>query len=506
MDEDDLYGRFITDRLQAEKTLTALREAIHCYQSGQLSEAEKICDRILEINPRQADALHLSGLIAFQIGDQDKAAARIGQAIEEDPGNAMYYNNLGLAFEKRRQLEKAIPCYQKAVQLDPGSFEAYTNMGNALKAQGNFEAGILCYKKALGVKPDCAEALLNLVDTQELRRPDAKHYLQLAEQIVEQDLSEDDAIRVNFALGKLHHDLGSFDEAFKHYHLANKLKRRKVMFNTQSHRDYVSRIIETFSNDFFAQRQSWGSDSDLPIFIFGMPRSGTTLVEQIIASHPYVFGGGELQFFIQTEQKLSSILETDLDYPECASWIHPETAKNIGEVYVKKARKLTGLSKYHFRITDKNPFNFLHLGLIYLVFPRAHFIHCQRHPLDTCLSVFFHKFTTGNYFAYDLTDLGSYYREYQRLMEHWRKVLPVSICELKYEDLVQHQEEISREVVAFCGLKWDPKCLDFHQSERPVFTGSIWQVRQPMYRTSCGRWQNYDKFLDPLKEVLKALI
>jgi tetratricopeptide (TPR) repeat protein len=494
MDDEDLYGRFVTDRLHAEKTLAELREAVRCYQSGQIATAEEICDRILELSPKQADALHLSGLIALQMGNQDKATARIGQAIEEDPNNPMFYNNLGLAFEKRRQLEKAISCYRKAVQLDPGSFEAYTNMGNAFKAQGNFDKGIGCYKKALEVKPDCAEALLNLVDTQKLQRSDTKYFFQQAEQIVGQALSEDDSILVNFALGKLYNDQGIFDKAFKHYRLANKLNRSQVKFDIQSHTDYVSRIIETFSKDFFTQRQSWGSDSDLPIFIFGMSRSGTTLVEQIIASHSHVFGGGELQFFIQTEQKLSSILETDLNYPECASRIHPETAKNIGEVYVKKAGELTGFSKYHFRMTDKNPFNFLHLGLIYLVFPRARFIHCQRHPLDTCLSVYFHK------------DVGSYYREYQRLMDHWRKVLPVSIFELKYEDLVQGQEAISRKLVEFCGLKWDADCLNFHENKRPVFTGSIWQVRQPIYGTSCGRWQNYDKFLGPLKDVLQNLI
>jgi tetratricopeptide (TPR) repeat protein len=504
--DNDLYGRFVTDRLQAEKTLTALREAVQCYQSGQIATAEEICDRILETSPKQADALHLAGLIALQMGNQDKAIARISRAVEEDPSNPMFHNNLGIAFEKRRKLDEAIACYQKAVQLDPHSFEAYTNMGNAFKAQGKFEEGIGCYKKALELKPDCAEALLNLVDTQKLQHDDRNYLLQRAEKMNGQDLSEDDSTLVNFALGKLYNDQGIFDKAFEHYRIANKLKRSKVTFDVQSHTDYVSRIIKTFSNDFFAQRQSWGSDSDLPIFIFGMPRSGTTLVEQIIASHPHVFGGGELQFFIQTEQKLSYILETDANYPECADSIHPETARNIGEVYVKKARKLKGFSEHHSRITDKNPFNFLHLGLMSLAFPKARFVHCQRHPLDTCLSVYFHKFTTGNDFAYDLKDVGSYYREYQRLMDHWRKVLPVSILELQYEDLVQHQEKISRDLVAFCGLEWDARCLDFHKDKRPVFTGSIWQVRQPIYGTSCDRWENYDKFLDPLKEVLKNMI
>jgi hypothetical protein len=237
-----------------------------------------------------------------------------------------------------------------------------------------------------------------------------------------------------------------------------------------------------------------------------MPRSGTTLVEQIIASHPEVYGGGELQFFMQTEQKLPAVLEVNSDYPACVNRIHPKTARNLGEVYVSKASNLTGFSKGQVRITDKNPFNFLHLGLISLALPGAHFIHCQRHPIDTCLSAYFHKFTTGNEFAYDLEEVGGYYREYQRLMEHWREVLPVRLFELTYEDLVRDQEEMSRELIDFCGLKWDSACLEFHENQRPVFTGSTWQVRQPMYRTSCGRWQKYDEFLGPLKEVLRDLI
>ena len=504
--EHDPYGRFLENRLRAEKTLTELREAFRCYHAGQMGPAGKICDTILEHSPKQADALHLSGLIALDMGDDDIAVARIRRAIEEDPGNPMFHNNLGLAFEKCRELDKAISCYQKAVKLDTGSYEAYTNLGNAFKAQGKFKKAIGCYKKALEVKPDCAEALLNLVDTQKLKSADRVTLLEQATRMVEQDLTENDSILVNFALGKLYNDEGMFDKAFKHYRRANKLKRGNVRFDGRRHRDYVSRIIETFSADFFTPRQSWGSDSDLPIFIFGMPRSGTTLVEQIIASHPQVFAGGELQFFLKTALELSSILETDLNYPECAGSIHAETAKNIGAVYLKKARELKGFSKHHGRMTDKNPFNFLHLGLIFLVFPRARFIHCQRHPLDTCLSVFFHKFTVGNDFAYDLREVGSYYGEYQRLMAHWGSVLPARIFELKYEDLVRRQEDISREVLAFCGLKWDPRCLDFHQNKRAVFTGSTWQVRQPIYSTSCGRWQHYDRFIGPLKEVLSDLV
>jgi hypothetical protein len=244
----------------------------------------------------------------------------------------------------------------------------------------------------------------------------------------------------------------------------------------------------------------------MPIFIFGMHRSGTTLVEQILASYPNVYGKGELQFFNQLDQNLPSILKVDELYPECSNFIDDQAAYDIAELYIKKLRETVGLPKDYTRITDKNPFNFHYLGLISLLFPKARFIHCQRHPLDTCISIYFHNFATGNQFAYDLSDLGRYYREYLRLMAHWRKVLPIKIFELKYENIVQQQEEVSRQLVKFCGLEWDPACLDFYKNGRPVFTASSWQVRRPIYKTSCDRWQHYDQFLGPLKKLLADFV
>jgi hypothetical protein len=306
-------------------------------------------------------------------------------------------------------------------------------------------------------------------------------------------------------MGKLCENLKIFEKSFEYYHLGNSLIREKVEFNIHSHVDYVSRIKETFSVDFIEHRKSWGSDSDMPIFIFGMPRSGTTLVEQILASHPKVYGGGELQFFIQKGQNLPAILKVTERYPECMHSLDEQSAYDLAELYIKETRKLAGPLKDYIRITDKNPINVYYLGLISLLFPKASFIHCQRHPLDTCLSIYFKLFSTGNHFTYDLRDLGQYYIEYLKLMDHWRKVLPISIFELRYEDLVQRQEEVSRKLIEFCGLEWDSTCLDFYKTDRTVFT-SRWQVRQPIYTTSSGRWKNYDKFLNPLKEVLADFI
>ncbi|MBW2194769.1 MAG: sulfotransferase, partial [Deltaproteobacteria bacterium] len=301
-------------------------------------------------------------------------------------------------------------------------------------------------------------------------------------------------------------DIEEFDKGFEYWCRANTLKHGDIHFDVASHRDFVARTIKTFSGDFFDGKQSWASDSTTPIFIFGMPRSGTTLIEQILASHSAVFGGGELQFFVQAEHELPTILEVESTYPGCLDGIHPQTARNIGEVYIRRIKKLAESHTRPFRITDKNPYNFLHLGLISLLFPNAGFVHCKRHPLDTCLSIYSNNFTTGNYFAYDLRDLGLYYSEYRRLMKHWRNVLPVNMFELSYEELIGNKEKIVRKLLAYCDLDWDPKCLEFYRNDRPVFTASNWQVRQPIYSTSCGRWQNYDRFLSPLKELLAGLI
>jgi tetratricopeptide (TPR) repeat protein len=467
-----------------------LDEAISCYRTA------------LEINPKLGKTYFNLGIALQDKGQLDEAIACYQQAMQLNLNIFGLYYNLGLAFEKLHKLEEALSYYQKTIELNPNFFEAYNNMGNVFVVQGKLNEGISCFKKALQLKPDYTIALLNLVRNQRLNFDDSKELFELTKELIKRDMSENDSINVYFAMGKLCDNLNMFKESFEYYRLGNAIKRTQLEFNIDSHVDYLSRIRKTFSTDFIEYRKSWGSNTEMPIFIFGMPRSGTTLVEQIIASHPDVYGGGELQFFIQMEQKLPSILKVDELYPECLNFIDDKAAYDMAESYIKETREIAGLSKDFTRITDKNPFNFHHLGMISLLFPKASFIHCQRHPLDTCISIYFHEFSSGNHFAYDLRELGQYYREYLKLMNHWRNVLPINIFELKYEDMIKQQEEVSRKLVEFCGLEWNSASLDFYKKDRPVFTASNWQVRQPIYTTSCGRWKNYEQFLHPLKEVL----
>jgi len=548
----------------------AIKSAFKHYQTGNLQQAENICKKILLKKPNNSNTTNLLGVVYYQIGNYDFAIKYFKKTIELNPLHDEAYNNLGLAlkgvgqidkaiscyrhaiklnpnnfnyyfnlgfvfqeqhklneaiscyqkaidlnpnyfdaysnlgavFQEQHKLNEAISCYQKAIDLNPNYFDAYNNLGAVLITQGKLNEGIRCFKKALQINPNYPQALFNLVDKQRLSNDDSKELFKLAKELIKQDMSKNDSIHIYFAMGKLCFNLKMFTESFEYYRLGNMLKRAQVKFNINSLVDVLSRTKETFSADFIKYRKSWGSNSEMPIFIFGMPRSGTTLLEQIIASHPNVYGGGELQFFNQIDQKLAPSLKANKPYPECLSFIDDGTTHDIAELYLKETRTLVNYT----RITDKNPYNFLHLGLISLLFPKASFIHCQRHPLDTCISIYFQNFSTHNYFAYDLNELGEYYLEYLKLMNHWRQVLPINIFELKYEDIVQQPEKVSRKLIEFCGLEWDSSCLDFYKKDHLVFTASAWQVRQPIYTTSCGRWQKYEQFLDPLKELLADFI
>jgi hypothetical protein len=243
-----------------------------------------------------------------------------------------------------------------------------------------------------------------------------------------------------------------------------------------------------------------GSDSPLPVFIVGMPRSGTTLVEQILASHPQVYGGGELRDLKEMVSQVWNSSGNSLSPGQTPLVPEPPAIRCLADGYL---RQRLALSRGALRTTDKMPTNFYYLGLIALMFPNARILHCRRDPLDVCLSCYFTNFRDPPLYASDLEDLGFYYGHYQRLMEHWRKVLPHSILDVQYEELIENQEAVSRRMVEFCGLSWDDRCLEYYKSDRPVQTCSVWQVRQPIYSTSVGRWKHYAQHLDPLVQALE---
>jgi hypothetical protein len=296
----------------------------------------------------------------------------------------------------------------------------------------------------------------------------------------------------------MHADIGDHEQAFRAYQLANALAKRWTLhagqgFQPAQWHQYVERIADTFDDKRLAEGRRKGRDEDVAILIVGMPRSGTTLVEQILSSHPRLHGAGELTWLSEIAQSLPAA------YPEGATRIDADTAKSLGGYYLDRLREFAGDAV---RITDKAPVNFLHLGLMALLLPNTRVIHCRRNPLDTCLSCYFTNFTHGHSFTNDFSDLATYYRGYRRLMDHWQEVRPLDLIEVDYESLVADQEGVSRRLVEFCGLDWDPRCLRFHENGRPVATASKLQVREKLFSSSVGRWRVYQRFLTPLIEAL----
>jgi hypothetical protein len=372
--------------------------------------------------------------------------------------------------------------------------------------QGRTDEALAEYLETLRFAPNDSQAiyfLSELAAAGAYRFPD-EEVRRVRELAARPDLPIDELCRLNFALAQILDKSGSYDEAFAHCRRANELRqeidrRCGHVYDPAEQSRYADRQIATFTPAYFERVRSFGSDSELPVFVVGMPRSGTTLAEQIIASHPRAHGAGELRDIGRMVGTLPQRLGGADNYPECLARLDEATARALAEEYLQRLRQLGGEAV---RVVDKFPTNFLYLGLIATLFPRARVVHCRRDPIDTCLSCYFQNFADPLPFKLDLGHLGHYYCEYERLMAHWTRVLPVPVFELRYEELTADQEAVSRRLVEFCGLEWDERCLRFHEARRPVQTASALQVRRPLYRSSVGRWKRYESHLRTLLETL----
>jgi tetratricopeptide (TPR) repeat protein len=465
----------------------------------QFEAAVSCFEKVLRIAPDYADAHNNLGQALQEQGKIDAAVSAYQTALQINPNNATYHCNVGLILEKQGKIEEAISYYERTLQIAPDNVNAHNNLGNALSSLGKRDAAIISYKNALHHKPDHSLAHYNLALIE--NHDSVNHeYIHRVESLLEvKDLEDKDAMHLHFALGKIYDDCGAYDKAFAHYRRGNKIKRKTIEFDANALEDLVSRLMRTFTREFFQERMAFQNSSDIPVFIVGMPRSGTTLVEQIIASHPQVYGAGELIYFLGAPTMIPKQLQSSLPYPDCVTLIDEVTCHLLAEGYLSF---LSTQCSTALRITDKLPSNFLNLGLISLVFPNAHIIHCQRHPLDTCLSIYTQNFETTIAYAYELSEIGDFYRQYARLMAYWGETISVPILDVSYEKLVQDQDPISHQIIEFLGLDWDDHCLSFYKTDRPVRTASAWQVRQPIYSHSIGRWKHYEAFLGPLKEQL----
>jgi tetratricopeptide (TPR) repeat protein len=456
---------------------------------GRPAEAVPHYREALRQRPDFAECHNNLGSTLLTLGDADAAVGHLEQAVRLRPDFALAHYNLGNALRERNQVAEGVASYRRALRLKPDLALAHAALGEASLEQGDRQSAESHFRGALRLDPLSPHVLLNLAEHNLYTAADPG-IDQLRSWLADPRLSPDFASQLHFTLGHLLDRAGATDEAFDHFRRGNALRRSLFQqsgtaFDPAEHTRHIDRLTAAYSSEYFRRVQGFGLDSELPVFIVGMPRSGTTLVEQILAQHPEVYGAGELKDVGRIASRLPEILDA-------------ATTRDLAAAHLRRLTQLGGPAA---RVTDKMPENFLHLGLIATLFPKACVLHCRRDPRDVCVSCFLQFFKGLNY-TWDLDDLGRYYRDYERLMAHWAAVLPLPTLEVAYEDLVANQEAMSRRLVDFCGLAWDERCLKFYENRRPVQSMSKGQVRQPMYRSSVGRWRRYEAHLGPLLSAL----
>jgi tetratricopeptide (TPR) repeat protein len=500
------------------------------HRQGECEQSAAHYERALAIMPNFAEAYNNLGVVLSDAGKFEEARARYQRALAIMPDFAEAHFNLANAFRAQGKLDDAVTHYERALALMPEFAAAHCNLGVALKEQGKLVAALGRFERALLVKADYAEAHSNLATVLlELGQlADAKraieraielepkvpgHYYALSqigrfaatdpwltamEDLAREPLSVpiDARLKLHFALGKAYAEVGRHQMSFDHYLAGNALKRREIGYDEAATLAMLQDIRNLFTPERVSALQGFGQRSDAPIFVLGMPRSGTTLVEQILASHPQVFGAGELELLPRLVARRGDRSGVEVD----ATDLSAASVRHVGTEYLAGLRRLAPRAN---RITDKMPANFALVGFIHLALPDARIIHVRRNAIDTCLSCFSTLFTVGHPYTYDLAELGRYHRAYQGMMEHWQRALPAGvILDVQYEDVVADLDAQARRMLAYCGLPWDAACLAFYETERAVCTASAAQVRRPLYATSVGRWRAYQSSLQPLLQAL----
>lgn len=407
-------------------------------------------------------------------------------------------NRLAAAFAGIGAYARAAELYRKRLEVVAEDASACAGLGGVLQSQGAFDEARAWLERALDLDATLGWVYAALVSDRGYRMSPAREAA-LVRAVEAPDTDRRARTHMHFALGQLHDRRDEPAEAFAHFRGGNRLQAAAEPFDARVFGDRVERIIDRFTPAFFAARRGYGDASERPVFIVGMPRSGTSLVEQIIASHPEAHGAGELDDIRRMVRELPVMLGTRERYPACVAGLGAERAAALAGRYLDA---LSARASAAARVTDKMPFNMLWLGLVALLFPNARVVYCRREPMDNCLSCYFQIFNQGLRFSYDLAHLGRVYREHERLMAHWQRTLPLAIHTVDYEALVADQEAESRRLIDFIGLDWDDRCLTFHRTERDVRTASVWQVRQPVYRSSVARWRAYEPWLDELRAGL----
>jgi len=548
-------GQMLLERHEPEEALVHCREALRLRPGypealnnlgnvlrdlGRLEEAKGCYQQVLQVRPAQAMTHNNLGQALQEEGRLNEAHACYQKALSLEPNSARFLCNLASALKERDQnadalavcrralesqpdypeahqlhgflLEEegevtgALASYREALRVKPDSADAHVGLGHLLAEQGELDQAEACFREALKYEPKHAAAYGSLGTT--LRGKLADEDLEAARRLLAQPLPRRKQATLHHGLAHALDARGRHAEAGEHLRLANELRLQHLRqqgkgYEPAAHDSFVAQLMAGFNADFFQRTRGWGLDTELPVFIVGLPRSGTTLTEQILASHPQICGAGELRLARDTFELLPRLCSPSAPAvgERGVSFIGRYDREAIARAAGLYLERLRPLGPEAVRIVDKMPDNYLYLGLLTTLFPRARIIHTRRDVRDTALSCWMTDFKQI-YWACDLGHIASRVRAYQRMMDHWRKVLPVPVLEVDYEDTVDDLEGVARRLVAWCGLEWDPACLDFHKTRRPIRTASVTQVRRPIYKSSVARWKHYRQALAVLLEQL----
>jgi tetratricopeptide (TPR) repeat protein len=540
-------GQLLLDRGQAQEALPHCREAVRLLPKmaamhHNLGNAFRVLEQFVDARAAYLEALRLDpnlalshahmGLVLQREGQLGDALPWFKQAVELEPGNATFWGYLGDLYDEMEEPAQSLPCWERVLALAPDRAGTHLSLGWALQEEGRLAEAGEHYRTALAMQPDLAMANLNLGGLHEelgelaeaesqfraalesqpaFALPHARlatllrgklpeeHLKALQERLADEQLGQGPRARLLFALAHVLDARGDFSRAADCLRQANaltlELARGRRDYLPAEHEGFVDHLVRAFDGGFFARLSGGGSDSRRPVFVFGLPRSGTTLIEQVLASHSQIHGAGELRLARQSFEALPGLLRRSDSPRDCVANLDRATLGRLAAQHVEWLHGLDGGRAE--RIVDKMPDNYMYLGLLAVMFPRAVFIHCRRDLRDVAVSCWMTDFRSIRW-ANDPQHIASRFAQYRRIMDHWRAVLPVPVHEVVYEEMVEDFEPAVRRLVAACGLQWEPACLKFHRTQRPIRTASVVQVRQPVYRQSVARWRNYELALADL--------
>ncbi|MGH8170947.1 MAG: tetratricopeptide repeat-containing sulfotransferase family protein [Steroidobacteraceae bacterium] len=464
------------------------------------SDAQRLLERCLELAPSFDAARHNYATVLNRQGRSAEALEQCARLLTKEPHNPAYRSLLAATSANLGDYRDSIAAYESVLRDYPQQPKLWMSYGHALRTTGKLPEGIAAYRRALSMEPRLGEAWWSLANLKTFRFDEADIDA-MRQAMSREDLSDEERLHFEFALGKALEDAASYEESFSHYAAGNALRRKQHGYDAEENSRFVRRSKELLTREFFAERSGTGAVARDPIFIVGLPRAGSTLIEQILASHPLVEGTMELPQLPRIARELAGPKqEVEGTFFRRLSSLSRDELRVLGERYLAETRVMRKTDAPFF--IDKMPNNCMYVGLIHLILPNAMIIDARRHPLGCCFSCFKQHFARGQWFSYGLDDLGRYYRDYVELMAHFDEVLPGRVERVFYEALIDRTESEVRRLLEHCGLPFDPACLRFFENERAVRTASSEQVRQPIFREAIDHWRRYEPWLDPLKQAL----